>query len=190
MLEIKSKPISHSATAATPARAATTHNTSPQLRAVPTSPESRDFQPKLSAITGEVQFKGTMSVDGLINGSLGSQGGTTVKQRMSATFATEPELTGTFNFRDMIRINGHIAGAVLSKNGTIIVDVSAKVDARVEVAVAIIGGTVKGEIIAHERVELGPTSKIYGNIWTRSIVIKDGAIFEGVCRMIEDNKTS
>lgn len=190
MLEVKSKPLSHSHTAvASPARSLTTSNTSP-LRPVPTSPDSKDFPPKLSAITGEVQFKGTMAIDGVINGSLGSQGGTTLKQRMSATFATEPELTGTFNFRDMVRINGHIAGAVHSKNGTIIVDVSAKVDARVEVAVAVIGGTVNGDIIAHERVELGPTSKIYGNIWTRSIVIKDGAIFEGVCRMIEDEKTT
>ena len=47
-------------------------------------------------------------------------------------------------------------------------------------------GTVKGDIVARERVELGAASKIYGNIWTRSIVIKNGAIFEGVCKMIEE----
>jgi hypothetical protein len=54
----------------------------------------------------------------------------------------------------------------------------------------IIGGMVKGDIVAREPVELGPASKIYGNIWTRSLVIKDGAIFEGICRMIEEQKAS
>jgi cytoskeletal protein CcmA (bactofilin family) len=63
-------------------------------------------------------------------------------------------------------------------------DIGAKVEANLDVAVAVISGTVKGDIVARERVELGPTSQIYGNIWTRSIVIKNGAIFEGVCRMI------
>jgi cytoskeletal protein CcmA (bactofilin family) len=91
----------------------------------------------------------------------------------------------------MVRVNGHIAGTVFSKQGTLIVDTEARVDATVDVAVAVINGTVKGEIVARERVELGPSSKIYGNIWTRSLVIKDGAVFEGVCRMIDERtKTS
>jgi cytoskeletal protein CcmA (bactofilin family) len=49
---------------------------------------------------------------------------------------------------------------------------------------------VKGDIVARERVELGPVSRIYGNIWTRSLMIKDGAIFEGVCRMIGEEQKS
>jgi len=59
------------------------------------------------------------------------------------------------------------------------------VEANVKVAVAVIDGTVHGDIVAQERVEIGPCAKIYGNIWTRSIGIKDGAIFDGVCTMIE-----
>jgi cytoskeletal protein CcmA (bactofilin family) len=107
-------------------------------------------------------------------------------QRPSSQFTLHAELEGEFHFKDAVRVNGHIAGTVYSKAGTIIVDVEAQVDANVDVAVAVIGGTVRGDIVARERVELGPASKIYGNIRTRSIVIKDGAIFEGVCRMIDD----
>ena len=65
---------------------------------------------------------------------------------------------------------------------------SARVDAHVDVAVAIIGGTINGDIVARERVEIGPNAKIYGNIWTRSIEIKNGAIFEGVCTMIAEEQ--
>jgi cytoskeletal protein CcmA (bactofilin family) len=85
----------------------------------------------------------------------------------------------------MVRVNGHIAGTIYSKTGTLIVDTLARLDANVEVAVAVISGTVNGDIVAHERVELGPEAKIHGNIWTRSIGIKDGAVFDGVCTMIE-----
>jgi cytoskeletal protein CcmA (bactofilin family) len=90
----------------------------------------------------------------------------------------------------MIRVVGHIGGTVYSKVGTMIVDETARVDANVEVGVAMISGRVTGDIVAHERVEIGPNAKIYGNIWTRSIEIKNGAIFEGVCSMIAEERAA
>jgi len=68
----------------------------------------------------------------------------------------------------------------------LIVDATARVDADVEVGVAVISGQVNGDIVAHQRVEIGPNAQIRGNIWTRSIQIRNGAIFEGVCRMLEE----
>jgi len=129
-----------------------------------------------------------MPVDGSIAGQIGAGSGLAVKQRSAIVLQSQPELNGELSFRDMVRVNGHIAGSVSSRAGTLIVDTSAVVEADINVAVAVISGTVRGEIVARERVELGPASKIYGNIWTRSIVIKDGAIFEGVCRMIEEEQ--
>src|ERR1700730_18538969 len=137
-------------------------------------PEPKGFRTKLPVIIGEAHFKGVLAADGLLSGQLGSGSSLNVKQRTTAFFASEPELEGDISFKDMVRINGHIAGTVYSKTGTLIVDTEARVDAKVDVAVAVIGGTVRGDIVARERVELGPVSKIYGNIWTRSIVIKNG----------------
>lgn len=136
-------------------------------------------------ITGEAHYKGTVNVDGVLSGQLGGSGGSLgVRQKSRVLRHDEPELSGEISFRDMVRVNGHIAGTVHSKTGTLIIDVSATVDADIEVAVAVISGTIKGDIVAHERVEIGPSAKIYGNIWTRSIEIKTGAIFEGVCTML------
>ena len=194
MLEVKRKPASPD-TAATAAASTRVYRDTGRVEAhsiragvnTPTR-EPQDFNGKLPVITGECHFKGSMSIDGLISGQVGAQSGMGLKQKPSATFAVQAELSGELNFRDMIRVNGHIAGSVYSKVGTIIIDAEAKVDANVDVAIAVISGTVRGDIVARERVELGPASKIYGNIWTRSIIIKDGAIFEGVCRMIEVDK--
>lgn len=199
MLEVKRKPAIHShATATARAQVATNLPSVSGAAAaavrvsevvhptpiVPVAP--RDFQAKLPVITGEVNFKGIVNVDGVLSGQIGSGSSVNVKQRPSAVYETHAELTGEITFKDMVRVNGHVAGTVYSKTGTLIVDTGARIDARVDVQVAMVSGTVKGDIIARERVELGPTSKIYGNIWTRSLVIKDGAIFEGVCRMIDE----
>jgi cytoskeletal protein CcmA (bactofilin family) len=153
---------------------------------VPLSSE-RNYQTRTPVITGEISYKGMLPVDGLLTGQLGASGGTlAIKQKTASCFGPGPELSGEISFRDMLRVNGHIAGTVYSKAGTLIVDNSARVDANVEVAVAIIGGTVHGDIVARERVEIGPTARIHGNIWTRSISMKDGAVFDGLCTMIEE----
>jgi len=150
-------------------------------------PSERTYQTRTPVITGEISYKGMLPVDGLLTGQLGASGGTlSVKQKTASCFAAGPELSGEISFRDMLRVNGHIAGTVYSKAGTLIVDNSARVDANVEVGIAIISGTVHGDIVARERVEIGPTARIHGNIWTRSISIKDGAVFDGLCTMIDE----
>lgn len=191
MLEVKRKPSSPSlGTATAPARATDSAPVASSARQIPAIPQSdlrkTDFQAKLPVITGEIHFRGVLPVDGIVTGQIGAGSSLNLKQRPSALFATEAELTGEIVFKDMVRVNGHVAGTIYSKTGTLIVDLSARVEANVDVVVAIINGTVKGDVIARERVELGPASKIYGNIWTHSLVIKDGAIFEGVCRMIDE----
>lgn len=159
------------------------------LFAAPTIREGQRQQTRVPAILGEAIFRGMIPVDGIVNGQPGSNGGSmNLRQHGRSFFGSEPELSGEIAFVDMIRVNGHIAGSVHSKKGTLIVDAGARVDANVDVAIAVIAGTVTGDIVAHQRVELGPSAKIFGNIWTRSLAIQGGAIFEGVCQMLEDKE--
>jgi len=60
-----------------------------------------------------------------------------------------------------------------------------QVDANVEVAVATIHGVVNGDIIAGQRIELGRAGKLNGNIQTPSLVIEQGGVFEGSCKMVQ-----
>jgi cytoskeletal protein CcmA (bactofilin family) len=149
--------------------------------------QTRGYQTRIPVITGEANYKGILPVDGLVTGQLGGSGGSlAVRQKSRTIFAAGPELSGEISFRDMLRVNGHIAGTVYSERGTLIVDDTARIDANIEVAVAVINGIINGDIVAHQKVEIGPGAKIYGNIWTRSIAIKDGAVFEGLCTMIDN----
>lgn len=147
-----------------------------------------NFQARVPIVIGEAVFRGWMPVDGIISGQLGASGSTlTVKQRpRSGPVQSEPELTGEISFKDMLRINGHVAATVTSPKGTLIVDGSARVDGDIDVGVLVVSGRVNGDVIADERVELGPAAVITGNISTRALTMKPGAVFQGDCRMMKD----
>jgi cytoskeletal protein CcmA (bactofilin family) len=94
-------------------------------------------------------------------------------------------VTGEATFKAMLRVDGHLSGRVSSGSGTLIVGANGKVDANIEVAVAVIHGTINGDIIATQRLELGRAAKVNGNIQTPSLIIEQGGIFEGSCKMLQ-----
>jgi cytoskeletal protein CcmA (bactofilin family) len=99
-------------------------------------------------------------------------------------------LTGEANFKGMLRVDGALSGRVSSADGTLIVSTNGRVDANVEVAVAQIFGTVNGDIVATKRIEMGRVAKVTGNIQTPALVIENGAIFEGSCRMAQAKESA
>src|SRR6476646_9180642 len=94
-------------------------------------------------------------------------------------------VTGEANFKALMRVDGHLSGRISSSSGTLIVGANGKVDANIEVAVAVIHGTINGDIIATQRLELGRAAKVNGNIQTPSLIIEQGAVFEGSCKMLQ-----
>jgi cytoskeletal protein CcmA (bactofilin family) len=104
---------------------------------------------------------------------------------MSGFVGVGTELKGEANFKGMLRIDGHLTGRITSEKGTLIVSAGGQVDANVEVATARINGVVRGDIFATERIELGRTAELYGNIQTPGLVIEQGAVFEGNCVMTQ-----
>jgi cytoskeletal protein CcmA (bactofilin family) len=94
-------------------------------------------------------------------------------------------VTGEATFKAMMRVDGHLSGRISSSSGTLVVGTNGRVDANIEVAVATIHGIVNGDVIATQRLELGRAAKVNGNIQTPSLVIEQGAIFEGSCKMAQ-----
>lgn len=105
--------------------------------------------------------------------------------RLSGFVGNGTVLTGETSFQAMLRIDGHLTGSITSKDGTLIVGSSGQVDANIKVASAIINGTVNGDIIASDRLELGRTARVAGNVQTPRLMVEDGAILEGSCSMLK-----
>ena len=137
-----------------------------------TTAEAKPAEATASASTRAMTESETLARDikeGTLSGFVG--GGTVV--------------TGEANFKAMMRVDGHLSGRVSSSSGTLIVGANGKVDANIEVAVAVIHGTINGDIIATQRLELGRAAKVNGNIQTPSLIIEQGAVFEGSCKMVQ-----
>ena len=105
--------------------------------------------------------------------------------RLSGYVGNGTVLTGETNFQAMLRVDGHLTGRVASEDGTLVVGSTGRVDANIMVAAAIIGGTVNGDIVATEKLELGRSARVVGNIQTPRLLIENGAIFEGGCTMLK-----
>lgn len=104
--------------------------------------------------------------------------------RLSGFVGSGTVLTGETTFQSMLRIDGHLTGRIASEDGTLIIGSTGQVDANILVAAAMINGTVNGDVVATERLELGRTARVKGNIQSPRLVIEDGAILEGSCSMI------
>lgn len=105
--------------------------------------------------------------------------------RLSGFVGHGTVLTGETHFQMMLRVDGQLTGTVTSDGGTLIVGTNGQVDANVSVGVATVNGIINGDVIATEKIHLGRTARVMGNIATPRLVIEEGAVFEGGCNMIK-----
>jgi cytoskeletal protein CcmA (bactofilin family) len=105
--------------------------------------------------------------------------------RLSGFVGHGTVLSGETSFQAMLRVDGHLVGSVSSDSGTLVVGANGQVDANVVVAAAMINGNVNGDIVASEKIQLGRTARVIGNIQTPRLILEDGAVFEGGCTMLK-----
>jgi cytoskeletal protein CcmA (bactofilin family) len=105
---------------------------------------------------------------------------------ITTTLGAETGFSGVLRFSDSLRIQGSFEGEI-DATGRLYIDSDATVNAKRIVAMSVvIGGTVRGDIEAPDRVEMLPSAKVYGKVRTARLRIADGVIFEGSCEMIRD----
>lgn len=95
---------------------------------------------------------------------------------------TASQIIGELHFEDTFRVDGKLTGKVVSK-GDLVVGEEGEIDGEIEVGRVFVSGVVRGSITATRRTELTSTGKVYADIDTPTLVIEEGASFEGNCRM-------
>ena len=89
---------------------------------------------------------------------------------------------GELRFDASFRVDGKFTGSVASE-GDLIVGEGGEVEGELAVGQIFVSGTVRGSIRASKRIQISPSGKVYAEIDTPSLVIEDGAFFEGHCSM-------
>lgn len=89
---------------------------------------------------------------------------------------------GKMTFEGMFRLDGKFDGEIFAGDSLMIGE-TGEVNAQINVNALIVNGRVSGNITANTRVEIYPPGKVLGNIKTPTLVISEGAIFDGNCQM-------
>ena len=105
--------------------------------------------------------------------------------KITTTLGKETSFNGVLRFKESLKIDGTFEGQIESP-GFLYVENGATVKADIKVGSVVVGGVVRGNIEASERLEMLTTGKVFGNIRTAKLNIADGVVFEGKCEMIKN----
>ena len=108
------------------------------------------------------------------------------KQRRSIHVDTlvgaESQVNGDLHFTGGCHINGVVKGSVSAdpeSGSTLSISEEATVEGGVTVPFVVLNGIVRGDLVATQRVELGPTARVIGNVYYNLIEMAIGAEING-----------
>lgn len=102
--------------------------------------------------------------------------------KLEAFVGKNSKIEGKLSFQGTVEIDGKVEGEVHSQE-RIIIGESADINARIEAVEVLVKGSVNGDIIASKKISLTATARVVGNLSGPSIVLEEGAKFDGRCSM-------
>jgi cytoskeletal protein CcmA (bactofilin family) len=96
------------------------------------------------------------------------------------------EIEGRYTFSGTVMLNGRFKGEI-STTDTLIIGDKGVMNGDVRAGQVLIRGEVVGNVSAAERVELKRTARVFGDVEAPVVVVEEGVLFEGHCRMTKAN---
>lgn len=103
-------------------------------------------------------------------------------QDVRVSLGADAEVSGKLSFATATRIEGKLKGEIRSSD-VLVIGPSAVVQATVRADRLIILGEVHGEVQGATRIQICAGGKLFGDVETRGLVVDEGGLFEGRCRM-------
>jgi len=89
---------------------------------------------------------------------------------------------GDIKVNGMLKLAGDFSGTIESTSHVFITE-SARVESSIKASCVVIGGVVKGDITATDKVTILSTGIVIGSIRTSRLVAENGVILDGVCHI-------
>jgi cytoskeletal protein CcmA (bactofilin family) len=103
-------------------------------------------------------------------------------EEVESTIGEHTTVDGTFKSENSVRVRGTVQGEIESKQ-TIWVEKSANVTAKVTAESVTVAGQINGQIFCSGRVEIRPSGRVTGEINAGTLIMQEGAFFEGNLKM-------
>ncbi|MCD6122268.1 MAG: polymer-forming cytoskeletal protein [Spirochaetales bacterium] len=104
------------------------------------------------------------------------------ENELDTILADDIDFSGVLEFKKPLMIKGKFKGEIRA-SGDLYIGSNANVEAKVEADLVSSKGRIKGDIVAHSRVELFSGAEVEGDITTPDLVIESGCEFNGLCKM-------
>lgn len=109
--------------------------------------------------------------------------------RGSATIGKAVKIVGQIYSKEDLFVDGEIEGTVETLENKVTIGPHGSVRAGVKAREVAVMGTVKGDVEAAEKIEIGNEANLVGNIKTARIIIEDGAYFKGSIDIVKPKST-
>lgn len=107
-------------------------------------------------------------------------------EKTGSVLGDDASWEGTIETSGSFRIDGRLKGSVKAE-GHIVVGENALVEGDLHGKSILIAGAVRGEVKAEEKLELTSKGKLYGNFQAEKLLVEEGALLRGECRMDTDS---
>lgn len=97
-------------------------------------------------------------------------------------------ITGEVTSQEDITVHGTVKGQIRMNGGALRVAQQGRVDAEVHGSAVTIDGALEGSVTAATRIELTPGAKVTGTLTTPTVVLHEGATFNGLIDMDRQGK--
>jgi cytoskeletal protein CcmA (bactofilin family) len=101
--------------------------------------------------------------------------------KLAGLIDMESEFKGDLIFKGSFRIEGTFKGTINS-DSLLVVGERGKVEADVKVGQLVINGEVRGTLQATERIEVHNKGRVFGTLFTPTLVVEEGAYLEATCQ--------
>jgi len=101
---------------------------------------------------------------------------------VQSVIGPQTSFSGTLNSETSVRILGSVDGEINSSQA-VMIEEQARVKAKVSAEAITVAGEVTGELHCAGRVEILPSGRVHGEIKAGTLVMQEGAFFEGNLKM-------
>ncbi len=89
---------------------------------------------------------------------------------------------GEFDLNGLLRIDGDFSGTIRTK-GKVLIGKNGRAECTLHAGTVGVGGVIRGEIYSTEKVIILSTGLVIGAITTPRLIIEEGVIFNGSCKV-------
>jgi cytoskeletal protein CcmA (bactofilin family) len=124
------------------------------------------------------------STDGVAFTAEAVRPATTTPARETARLGASLHVKGEISGQEALHVDGIVEGLIQLEGAKLTVGASAKLTADIVATEIVVHGSVKGNVHAHDRIEIKKDSSVVGGLTSPTIRVEDGAYLNGAIEIL------